>query len=112
MTTVRTTTPKAGTRRAAGSWPIAVRTIAFRILAGLFALLLVVGFGAWRQILSPWFVATDSTDHGWPRTPELHLIADASAALLFSMIGTALVVCVLRPADSPVWPPGPPACSR
>lgn len=74
-----------------------VRTLAFRVLAVLFALLLLVGFGAWRGIFSPWWVAPDQTDHGWPRTPELHRVADTSAALLFIMIGIALVVLAIGP---------------
>jgi hypothetical protein len=61
--------------------------------------LLAVGFGAWRQILSPWVLVADGADHGWPRTPELHRLADSCAALLFIAIAAGLVVLAFRPRE-------------
>lgn len=76
---------------------LTLRTTSFRVLSLAFALLLAVGFGAWQQILSPWVVVPDAGGHGWPRTPELHRVADSAASLLFLMLAVALVVLAVRP---------------
>ncbi|MCB7137010.1 hypothetical protein [Cellulosimicrobium marinum] len=82
----------------AGAALHAVRLAVFRVLCVVLALLLVVGFGAWRGLLAPWVVLPDTTDHGWDRTPELHRLADAAAGLFFVVVAAALVVLAVRPS--------------
>lgn len=73
------------------------RHITFRIFAAAVAVLLVVGFGVWLSILTPWVDLGDDADHGWTRTPELHRLADSASAALMAAIAAAAVVLVIRP---------------
>lgn len=74
------------------------RHVLFRIVAVLLALVLVVMFGVWQSILTPWVALPDPADHGWTRTPELHRHADSAAAVAMAAMGVGALVAALRPA--------------
>ncbi|AIX99668.1 hypothetical protein ART_0070 [Arthrobacter sp. PAMC 25486] len=76
----------------------AFRVVMFRVTAAVIALLLLVGFGAWQSILTPWLALADSGGHGWERTPELHRLADSASALLMAGVGLAALFLAIRPA--------------
>lgn len=80
----------------------AFRTTAFRVMAAVIALLLLVGFGVWQSILTPWLTVADSGGHGWERTPELHVLADSASALLMAGVGLAALFLAIRPAGHTV----------
>ncbi|WP_327044955.1 hypothetical protein OG320_24885 [Microbispora sp. NBC_01189] len=73
------------------------RHIAFRIIVAAIALLLIVGFGVWLSILTPWVSFADTTDHGWTRTPELHRTADTASAAAMGAVGAAGIVLAVLP---------------
>lgn len=71
--------------------------IPFRIVAiGIF---LVIGVGAqlWKSILTPWIVYVDSSDHGWPRTAELHRVGDTASAALLAWAAGGVLVSAIHP---------------
>lgn len=71
--------------------------ITFRVLAGAIAALLLIGFGAWLSILTPWTTPGDPVDHGWIRTPELHQLADSASAGLLAALGIAAITLAAIP---------------
>ncbi|MER7363818.1 hypothetical protein [Nonomuraea wenchangensis] len=71
--------------------------MAFRIVVAAIALLLIVGFGVWLSILTPWVSFADTTDHGWTRTPELHRTADTVSAAVMGAVGAAGIVLAVLP---------------
>lgn len=73
------------------------RFITFRICAAAIAALLLIGFGVWLSILTPWVTPGDAVDHGWMRTPELHRLTDSANAGLMAALGAAAIVLALRP---------------
>jgi hypothetical protein len=73
------------------------RHIAFRIVVAAIALLLIVGFGVWLSILTPWVSLSDPADHGWTRTPELHRAADTASAAVMAAVGAAGIILAVRP---------------
>lgn len=73
------------------------RAILFRIVAAAVAAIYIVLFGAWQSILAPWLVLPDGADHGWTRTNELHVLADAASGLLMFAVGVAAVLLAIRP---------------
>ena len=75
----------------------APRAIAFRIAAGLVAVVFIVLFGTWQAILAPWVVLRDTVDHGWQRSNELHVAADAASGVLMLAVGAAALLLVIRP---------------
>ncbi|MBF0688574.1 MAG: hypothetical protein IR158_12525 [Cellulomonas sp.] len=92
MTSTAPTAAKTHKRRGPG------REILYRALLMLWALTLLVLFGTWRSILTPWVAFQDTADHGWDRTAELHRLADSASAVLMVAIAAASVVLVTRPA--------------
>ena len=73
------------------------RLTMFRIVAAATALLLLVAFGTWQSILTPWMDVADSGGHGWVRTPALHRLADSASALLMAAVGVAALFLAIRP---------------
>lgn len=73
------------------------RFITFRIIAAAIAALLLIGFGVWLSILTPWVTPGDAVDHGWTRTPELHRLTDSASAGLMAALGAAAIVLAFRP---------------
>ena len=73
------------------------RVIAFRIVAGLVAVVFIVLFEAWRAILAPWLALPNSTDHGWERSAELHVPADAASGVLMLSVSAAALLLVVQP---------------
>ncbi len=75
----------------------ASRAIIFRIVAAAVAAIYIVLFGAWQTILAPWLALPDSADHGWTRTNELHVLADAASGVLMLAVGVTAVLLTIRP---------------
>ncbi len=75
------------------------RHVLFRVICLTEALVYLVLFGVWKSWLTPWVVFTDSSDHGWIRTPELHRWADSAAAAFYLATIAALVILALRPTN-------------
>ena len=73
------------------------RHLPFRGTALLLAALLLGGTGAWRSVLSPWIGPAVAGDHGWVRTPEAHVLADAASSALLAAAGLAAVLAAVRP---------------
>lgn len=73
------------------------RAVPFRIVASLLAIIFVIVFGAWKALLAPWLVSPDQADHGWQRTPELHIPADAASGVLMMGVGIAAILLVIQP---------------
>lgn len=84
-----------------GNTPRVRRHVAFRIAAGLLALIMLVGFGPWLVLLAPWLVLPNVNGHGWTRTAELHRLADSSASLLMFAVGLAALLLLIRPQGRP-----------
>ena len=75
-------------------WHILFRCVAI----GLFALF-GIATGLWKSILTPWLVLSDSSDHGWPRTAELHRVGDTAGAALLALVAIGAVLSAIRPAE-------------
>lgn len=73
------------------------RYITFRIVVAAIAALLLIGFGVWLSILTPWVASGDVADHGWMRTPELHRLTDSANAGVMAALGAAAIVLAFRP---------------
>ena len=73
------------------------RAIAFRVAAGLVAVVFIVLFGTWQAILTPWLRLQDDTVHGWQRTGELHMAADAASGVLMLGVGVGALILAIRP---------------
>lgn len=74
-----------------------LRSATFRLLAILWAAVLIVMFGMWQAIASPWVVVDDGADHGWLRTPELHRLADSAAAAIMVAVAVGAIILAIRP---------------
>ena len=91
---------RSATKGAVAAEPFVVRPprgVAFRVVAGLLALVFIVLFGAWQSILAPWMVLPDSGDHGWARTSELHRVADSASGILMLAVGVGAGLLAVRP---------------
>lgn len=98
MTAHTSIPPSAGQTNPPAERPRRGRTIPFRVLAVLWAAMLLVGFGTWLSILTPWLELADTADHGWTRTPELHRLADSAAAVIMVAAAVGALILAVRPA--------------
>lgn len=73
------------------------RLLAFRLLVLALALLFIIGFGVWQSFLTPWVTLPDPVDHGWPRTAELHRVADSVSAAVMGSMGVGAFLLAVRP---------------
>lgn len=73
----------------------------WHILFRGFAVGLVLLFGGttelWKSILTPWILFADTSDHGWPRTAELHRVGDTASAALLAMVTAGALLSCMRP---------------
>ena len=77
----------------------------WHILFRSFAIGLCLLFGGatelWKSILTPWVVFADTSDHGWPRTAELHRVGDTASAALLAMVTAGVLLSSMRPRALP-----------